>query len=100
MHRGEEGIFCEAKSPVKYSGHAGLCLPVSLISAAWFARARETMCAYRQHGIFYFLLSREDLTGQLEPSLRPQMGCVYVCVCVGHQIIYVSPHVCVFGVCF
>lgn len=26
-----------------------------------------------------------------------------VCVggeCVGHQIIYVSPHVCVFGVCF
>ena len=60
------------------------------------------MCAYRQHGIFYFLLSREDLKGQLEPSLRPHMVCVYMCVCecIGPQIMYVSPDVCVFGMCF
>lgn len=64
MHRGEEGIFCEAKSPVKYSGHAGLRLPASLITAARFAKAREATCAYGRHGAFYFLLSREGLKGQ------------------------------------
>ena len=39
MHRIEEGIFCEAKSPVKYSGHAGLHLLASLVTAAWLGQS-------------------------------------------------------------
>lgn len=92
-------FFCEAKSPVKYSGHAGLCFTASLIAAALLGPAGEAASGTGCAGPFISHSAEKGSQGLGRARLGPQMLCVHVCVCTCMHLrmhAFDSVHTCFF----